>query len=248
MSKKKISTESILEQVANLKSEHSHAYADFTRNAEIKSLPANTLLFSKGDRANDIYLLISGSLIVYVDGEYDQRLVLTHIEQMEFVGEMGYFVDERVRTANIITKDTCVVAKMSYAQFTRFIRDNNEFLIFMCKHLAGRLRSTSEHVSSMVFDDASIRVMDLLLAHAKGNDAVKYAEGIGLKITQVELASILGVSRETVGRSIRALEKHKILIKSGKQVLLLFPQAVIKKHLENGILPSAFELLKLKKK
>jgi CRP-like cAMP-binding protein len=82
---------------------------------QLKNIPKGEKLFSEGDDANALYILISGELSVYrLEGD-NQRLLAT-LRAEDVIGEMGVFGDDKVRNATVIAQeDTTLVTILDFS-------------------------------------------------------------------------------------------------------------------------------------
>lgn len=199
----------------------------FCQQACIKRYKPKTIIFNKDDIANTIYLLISGSLTVFVkDHHNNHELVLNHISRVSFFGEMAYYIDSPRRSTSITTRTECLIAEMPYYQYEQFTAEYPKIANYMCKHISKRLKKSSDNTSSMIFDDVLDRTQDKLFELAELPEAAKLNSGILLRVTRQEIANLIGVSRETIGRCIKVLEQYEIVHSHGKNIILLYPQVV----------------------
>ncbi|RIY34404.1 hypothetical protein CKF54_00665 [Psittacicella hinzii] len=182
------------------------------------------VLFEAGDLADRIYLLVEGNIQVYTNND-DHELVLNYLNGVNFFGEMGFVGQESRRSASIRCRTDCIYVEMEYVQFKEFIKKHPTVLKTLCEHMAKRLRHTTQQISSMAFDDVHDRVIETLFHLSRSPDAISHPRGRQIRATRQEIANMLGCSRETVGRVIKALEDKGLLNSRGKTMVINYPRS-----------------------
>lgn len=196
------------------------ALLEFCRQGNFYCVSSRQIIMEENNPADRIYLLIDGSIQVYITDEKDHELVLTYLTGLNFFGEMGYLAQERLRTASVRARTDVKLVEMSYAQFDDFTKKHPEVLLTLCRNMAMRLKYTSQQMSSMAFDDVQDRVIETIFTLARMPDAMTHPDGIQIRTTRQEIGNILGCSRETVGRVIKVLEEKNVLITRGKTIIV----------------------------
>jgi CRP/FNR family transcriptional regulator, cyclic AMP receptor protein len=96
--------------------------------------------------------------------------------------------------------------------------------------LARRLKRTNDDLSDHMFADATGRVAKCLLQLA---DRIGAPEGDALRVvhnlTQVEIAQLAGVSRETVSKSITNFARRGWIRVDGPSILIRNPQRLARR-------------------
>lgn len=182
------------------------------------------VLFEAGDLADRIYLLLDGNIQVYTNND-DHELVLNYLNGLNFFGEMGFVGQESRRSASIRCRTDCIYVEMEYSKFKEFIKEYPGILKTLCEHLARRLKHTTQQISSMAFDDVHDRVIETLFQLGRGVDAISHPCGKQIRATRQEIANMLGCSRETVGRVIKALEDKGLIQSRGKTMVINYPRS-----------------------
>src|SRR5580704_6751435 len=77
-------------------------------------VPANYQLIAQGSQGNDLFFIISGSVRILVNG---RQIAIRHANQ--HVGEMALLDRTAVRSADVVTAETCVIGRISEMDFTR---------------------------------------------------------------------------------------------------------------------------------
>lgn len=193
----------------------------FLAYCETETFRARTFIFRQDELSDKLYLILEGSVSVVVDGAEDpeHEMVVSYLNPGDFVGEMGLFGEER-RTANLLARTQCKLAKISYRDFER-IRDRFPNVIYaIASQIGTRLRKTTEKLASLAFIDVSGRIVQTLIELTQQPDAMTHPDGMQIRITRQELGRMVGCSREMAGRVLKTLEEDGLVSVSGKTIVV----------------------------
>ncbi|HSV29103.1 MAG TPA: cyclic nucleotide-binding domain-containing protein, partial [Candidatus Omnitrophota bacterium] len=112
-------------------------------------VPADAVLIHQGDPADDLFILESGRVTVWIVGEGGERVRLRTMLAGTVVGEMGLYLND-VRSASVSTDEACVAYRLTAEALTRMQQDDPDvaaaFHALMARRLAERLRHTDQMV------------------------------------------------------------------------------------------------------
>ncbi|BEU04817.1 cAMP-activated global transcriptional regulator CRP [Agarivorans sp. MS3-6] len=194
----------------------------FLSHCHIHKYPSKSTLIHAGEKAETLYYIVKGSVAVLIKDEEGKEMILSYLNQGDFMGELGLFEDTEnpIRTAWIRAKSPCEVAEISYKKFRQLIQVNPEILMRLSGQMANRLQITSQKVGDLAFLDVTGRIAQTLLNLAKQPDAMTHPDGMQIKITRQEIGQIVGCSRETVGRILKMLEEQELITAHGKTIVV----------------------------
>ena len=175
----------------------------FEKAAVRKRFPKNTILFSKGDESDSLYIVCSGKAHVIARDEQGREIVLSVIGPGEYFGEMAA-MDGAPRSATIVTKEPSEILIIHRDDFDRALSSNTDMMLSLLKVFLERLRKADEKIESLAFMNVCDRVASFLMQSADpqgGTWVVREA------LTHQEIADMVGSSRETVSRAIKELLK-----------------------------------------
>jgi len=77
-----------------------------------------------GDPADKLCFLIKGTAAVILEDEDGGKneIVLTYLNQGDFIGEIGLFYDLDVRSATVRTKTECLLAEIRYDKLKQLFK------------------------------------------------------------------------------------------------------------------------------
>jgi len=168
--------------------------------AVMKSVLKNVIVITEGEFTRSLYVILSGKVKVYLDDEDGRELVLDVKGPGEYFGEM--VLDEGPRSASVVTIEPCQFAVISMDDFRAVLIEQPELALQVINNLIHMTRGLNENVRSLALLDVYGRVARMLLdlAVEQGENQV-----IPEKLTQQEMASKVGTSREVINRILRDL-------------------------------------------
>jgi CRP/FNR family cyclic AMP-dependent transcriptional regulator len=165
-----------------------------------RAYPRNAVILNEGDPADSIYVIASGAVKFFVSDEGGKELVLGQAGPGEYFGEVG--LDGGGRSVSVMTLEPTRISVIPHAEFKAFLAGHPDFALHVIRKLANRIRVLTENVRSLALLDVYGRVARTLLELAVERDGrLVVAE----KLTQQDLASRVGASREMVSRILKDL-------------------------------------------
>lgn len=182
--------------------------------SSVQSLQRGDMLFSEGDEANDLYIVLEGRVAI-ANRSFDGReSVVALMESGDLFGEMPLFrPDGRSADARVLENSSVVV--IPYVPVKSLYQEHPEMLWKIVDMLAERLKVMDVALADSMFLDVTGRTAKRLLELA-GTD-----EQFELPVTQEELAGMIGASRERVNKSIASFIKLGWLAQKGEKYVIL---------------------------
>lgn len=173
------------------------------RHARPIAYRAGERIFARGDDGRGMMAVVSGSVrIAVASHETATELVLNLIGANEVFGELA-LLDGGPRSADAVAMTNCEVLLLERRDFLAVLADEPAVAVRLLAVLGQRLRRTSEQLQETRFAGAEQRLAKALLALAEGPGADARRDARVL-ITQRELGHMVGLSRESTNRHLRA--------------------------------------------
>ncbi len=169
------------------------------RYAKLHKYPKNSVILNEGDHHNNFYIVVSGTLKVYVNGDGGRQVTLNWLETGDYFGELS-LIDGAARSASVMTLSPTELQVISQQDFHQFLQSQPQASLALMKALARRIRALTGSVRDMALLDVYGRVATLLQARANADSGC-----IEPKLTHQEIADVVGASREMVSRIMREL-------------------------------------------
>jgi CRP/FNR family cyclic AMP-dependent transcriptional regulator len=182
-----------------------------------KRFARNTILFSKGDESNALYLIREGRTKAVITDEQGKEIVLNTFGPGDYFGEIA-FLSEEPRTATVVTAIPTEVLILYRRDFKEVLTQHPDVMFEFIKVLIDRVRNSTEQIESLAFRDVYGRVRALLngLAKPEGDRRV-----IAERLTHQEIANRVGSSREMVSKIFKQLQDGGFVAVDHKHVILL---------------------------
>jgi len=181
-----------------------------------RKFPKNTILFSKGDESDSLYVVRTGTVKVVLNDEKGRELVLAVLGPGEYFGEMAA-ADEAPRSATVITREPTEVLMIRRSDFRSILKRNPDLADNLLKVLLNRLRQTDEQIDHLAFMNAQGRVLDFLMQLAEPEGERWVVRG---KLSHQEIGHSVGCSREMVSKAFRKLVKQKTISMEADRIVI----------------------------
>jgi len=197
----------------------------FLAHCHCHQYPARKDIIKPGAPADTLLYVIEGQVTVLLEDSEGKEIILAYLNKGDFIGEMGLFAPQPIRSVCIRTRSKCEMAEITYSKLEHLL-DNElksevrPFLYALGRQLSDRLMKTSRKVSHLAFLDVTGRVASTLLDLTKQPDAMTHPDGMQIRITRQEIGRIVGCSREMVGRVLKNLEEEGLITAKGKTMVI----------------------------
>jgi CRP-like cAMP-binding protein len=189
--------------------------------ARAQRYPARHTIVAQGDESADLFLIIDGRLRVSSCNANGDEVVLSIMGPGEVFGEMA-LLDGAPRSATVSTLDACQLLVIEAGAFHALLRQMPTLAQSLMKVMARRIRTLSDRTQDVALLDVESHLAKVLLALARrfGDHSRSGQTAITLKLSQQELASMVGATRELVNRRLRAwVERGIVELVSGSLVI-----------------------------
>jgi CRP/FNR family transcriptional regulator, cyclic AMP receptor protein len=186
-----------------------------------QSFERGEVLFHQGSIGSVLYIVVSGQVRIYTISKGGQELTLTICKEGEFLGELA-LLDGLPRSASAQAMRPTTTLTLHRSAFLHTIAACPQIAAAVLEAMAARLRQTTAYAEQLSSLSAPRRVVRQLLSLAAQHGV---AEGqttrIDLRLTQDDLASLSGTTRETVNRVLALLRDQRIIRVERAQVSIL---------------------------
>ena len=178
--------------------------------------PQNTILVHEGDTSDQLYVVLSGKLKVFLANEEGNEITVDVLGPDQYFGEMA--LEGEPRSASVMTMEPSKVSIIERARFRQFFATNPEAAYEIYLALVRRARNLTRSVGGLALLDVYGRVARLLLDNAAEESGYLV---VAERMTQQEIAKRVGASRETVSRILTDLrEGNYIAVKDNRITIL----------------------------
>jgi len=175
----------------------------------------NTIIMTRGDAGDSLYLLLEGRVRVFLDDDKGNEVTIAEYGPGQCFGELALF-SGRPRAANVMTTEDSLCAVVSRQAFGEFIGQHPEVSFRMIGSLVERIQAMTEEINVLALFDVYGRVRHTLLRLCENIDGKLVTD----KTTHQDIANRIGSSREMVSRILRDLKAGGYISVSGKRITI----------------------------
>ncbi len=179
---------------------------------QCKRSPTGTEIITANRPGGIAYIIQEGSVKVHTGQPDGSDVILAILGAGEVVGEMS-LADSLGRSASVTTLEPSILLFMERATFWESLKEMPRITYNLINILSRRLRLANIHAQSLSRLDVYGRVAGQLLAFAR-----EYGEAepngdvlIPLRLTQSDLAGMVGASRVRVNQALSFYKRRKYL-------------------------------------
>lgn len=179
------------------------------------------IIFQREDEGQAIFIVESGSVRVYFPGSQGSDLTLAVFGPGDFFGEMS-LLDGRPRSASAAATADTLAITLERSDFLALLTSRPKAALSVLEVVSRRLRGASEMASDLAFLDVGSRLAKRLLDLAATHGRLT-AQGtlLDVRLTQEELANMIGVTRETVNRNLSEFRRLGLIGNQGRKFVIL---------------------------
>lgn len=187
-------------------------------------------IFAPTQKPRSVFLLVRGLVRIYRLGESGSEVTLGYVGRSEVFGELAAFGDHP-RESFAVAALASTVRRFTLAGFEQLVMGNPARGREVSRQIAERLKRIESRVEHLVFDDVRSRLIAILLelGHDFGEQEGQRVR-LGIRLSQSELAALIGASRQTVNATLTGL-RGEGLVSHEAGVLVLAPQEALRRSL-----------------
>ncbi len=184
-------------------------------------------LLSEGDVTNSLYFIVSGLVKVYKTSEKGKEQVLHIAPPGDSLNDVSLY-DEGPNAAGMVSLTPVVLYAIKKKDILQILKDNPHLMMNVIRALAERIRRDSNLLEDLSSSQVLGRLAKLFLGRYGGEEL-----RAGLNLTQKDMSSLVGSSREMVNRSLKTLEEMGGIRLSRRRVFIV-DKNVLHKIVEGG--------------
>lgn len=185
------------------------------------------IIFHEGDPGEVVYLLKAGQVRIFVSGlDGSETSVMLIGQPGQVFGELAV-IDGLPRSATAVSLNAVSLYTLSREAFTRHAQRIPQFSLNFLQELSHRLRYNTQQVDSLASLGVPQRLARKLLELAQAYGQIR-PDGIfiNLTLTQTDLASLIGATRESTNKSLRDFRRHQWIQLRQGHITILNQQAL----------------------
>jgi CRP/FNR family transcriptional regulator len=166
-------------------------------------------------------LILSGSVAIVRTAPDGRETILSILKERDFFGEMSIF-DTAVRAAEVRTLTEVEVGAVDREDFLALIDRSPRIGRLLVIALSDRLRAANKLISATTSQDIPSRLASLLLNLIQNfGEPAGAGTRISLRLTNQEMANMIGTTRETVNRTLNRFWDERLIDMKTAHVVVL---------------------------
>jgi CRP/FNR family transcriptional regulator, cyclic AMP receptor protein len=168
-------------------------------------------IYLPSDPADSLFLLKEGHVRISRIMEDGREVALTLLSPGEVFGEVA-LVDDSPRDHVAEAVDEVLLCHFRKRDFVQFLRTRPELTFKITKIIGLRLQRMETRVIDLICKDVITRIAELLLNMTeRGDSATGRGDACKIALTHQDIASLVGVSRQTTTESLDMLKLRGLI-------------------------------------
>jgi CRP/FNR family cyclic AMP-dependent transcriptional regulator len=195
--------------------------------------PAGAMILTADQPGEIAYVILEGTLKVSTLQSSGRELTLALLGPGEVVGELAV-ADRAGRSADVTALEPSVLVWLDRGTFVHIRRDIPAITENLLRLMARRLRLANAQLQAMATLDVHGRVARqlLALAGALGEDLPDGSSRIPLRITQSDLAALVGATRVRVNEVLGGFTRRRLIAVDRQHRITIRNQVELEAYIE----------------
>lgn len=188
-----------------------------------RAYAASEMIFVPDSEPHELFVLERGLVRIFRLSREGAETTFGYVAPGEAFGELAVFGDYRRESFAQATRASRVW-KIPGTAFRQLLTTRPNLVLAVTRQIGARFKRIESRVEDLVFRDARSRVAHILLELAE--DFGREEAGlvvIGIDITQAELATLVGITRQTANGCLRDFENEGLTTRRGRHIVLKDP-------------------------
>lgn len=179
-------------------------------------------VFVHGDPADSIYLLQKGRMKITALSEDGHEVVHQILGPGQIFGDTSTILGI-ARTTSAQALETSLLCEIRRKDFESLLAAYPELSLQLLKSVGLRLKKAEAQLLNVICHDVSTRVREALIDLIASESVVQPDQPVKIKITQQDLANLIGASRQKTWAALKELEDSSVLKLMYRSILVTAP-------------------------
>lgn len=200
---------------------------ELSRLGQHRALRKGQSLFLTGDLCDSVLMVKSGRLKLSRLSTEGKELILSLLASGDLLVTPGGRVFKGSEPLVEALEEALLVV-VRQQDFETFLRTRPDLALTVIHQLAAKVRAFEARIEEMVFKDIPGRLATTLLrlAEAYGGREPTGGVAVGLRVTQQELANLIGASREMVNHALAQWKRQGWIEVHGRSIIIRRAEAL----------------------
>lgn len=196
------------------------ALSSMPEASRLASLRRSTSLFSQGQAADWIYFLEDGLVKLTRTNDRGGRIILAICGPGHLIGDEALAEDSSPYYSEAEVLSTANLVRVPRESLAHAVAHTPELSNAVISYLLQRKRTLAMKVELLCLHDVEYRILYYLAELSALVKPLEDGEGYQVPITQLELADLIGATRETTSTTLNQLERRG-LVKLSRRLLTI---------------------------
>ena len=184
-------------------------------------LPSHSTFIAIGHPQQKLFYLLKGSVLLHIRSPSGRQLTLEVLRPGRLFG-LPALLPESIHRLDGTTLTRCDLLELSRETFIDSLLDDPKLGIETLYAAVRGLTQRTRQLEDMALADLEARIASWVLqTFAERNVAVENGASVRLDLPQSNIASMIGISRETLNRQLNCWRAQNVIAISGMQLLIL---------------------------
>ncbi len=191
-----------------------------------KRYPKGAFICHQGELGDSVHLIDTGTVAIRVNGPAGDMITVDVMRPGNSFGEQALISDGAVRSATVVALERVETLRLTRDEFRALWEEHPGASMVVAKMLEARLRSTSQALLDALHLPAKTRVMRRLafLADIYAGHATQ-----SIPLTQDDIASMAGTTRQTVNRILNQAREDGLVDLNRGRIVIVDPAGVARR-------------------
>ena len=171
------------------------------RAAEDRRVERGSIIFSQGAKASGMFLVLHGTVRIFQVSPEGREVMLHIVEPGQTIAEAAVFQQAAVYPASAQALKASRLLYIPAQEIIRMVTERPQLALRMLGALSARLREFTRMLHEQQHGTAQSRLAGWLLDQARRQESTSVTLGISREV----LAGMLGLTRETLSRTLSRL-------------------------------------------
>ena len=185
------------------------------------------VVYRVGDSRGELYVLHTGLVKVYRLSSEGREQVIRTIGPGEFLGELSLFSPSK-QTDTAVVLEPARMCAIGWERLRSLMERMPSIAFKVMEQLSGRLEQTESLLEQTNLTRVEQRLARYLLEASQGKNPFV------LGLSKGDLASLLGMTQETLSRRLSLFQQEGVLELQGQRGILIMDRDALQKHGDEG--------------
>ncbi|ADU66733.1 cyclic nucleotide-binding protein [Desulfurispirillum indicum S5] len=189
----------------------------YLERCQRRTADKNGILFGPHEAPDFIYMVLQGSVRIFLSCPNGKEFTISVLQR-------GGVYSGHARGFGMAMAAQTQIALVHVSDFREIMEQNPAFMLSVVAILGDALKNTVNIIENLAFREVDKRLMHYLAeAIRRSGEPVREGILLDMGLTQEQIATAIGSTRQTVSSQLRQLENKGILRTRSRKILILQP-------------------------